>query len=307
MNKDFLWRAGLTAAAAFVVVYSAWGVFKTGVFLPVLMLVPMLALLLPQLRDMAKAKLKIWPGYGWSLGLAFFLMLIQAGWFGDGAIAKRDAEQARLEQELAARVAKVKKDRLDEYNNKKPEILAKLESLISSGKGRDALTLANGYLTVTKDPDLARVQYRADLASMREELKDEKSVPLERLVKIYETLQTEEPGSASAYQAKLKDAKELLAIQEKVKAAAKSRQELEASVTKQFSGFDGSHRNVEAAIKARMHNPGSYEHVQTKYSVGANSITVYTTFRGTNGFGGTVTGFAVAEVDGQGQLLSLRM
>ena len=39
------------------------------------------------------------------------------------------------------------------------------------------------------------------------------------------------------------------------------RQRLQA----QFSGWDGSHRAVEQAIKARMNNPKSYEHVGTTY------------------------------------------
>lgn len=305
MQKLTIGRIALTGMAAFAVVYTVWGVFKTGGLMPALMLIPLMALLLPQARDKIQQKLRVWPGTGWSIGVAVFLMLLQMGMFGDAQIAARDAEQARLQKESAERVAKVKQDRLDDYNKNKQSILSEISRLTDAGQLQEAVQLAAKYLTVTKDPDLGRLQYRADLALMRQEAAKPKELTLARRLQVFETLSKEEPSNAS-YVAGAKEARELIEIQKKVEAATKNRQALEASVKGQFSGIDGSHRNVEAELKARLRDPGSYEHVETRYLVGAESITVYTRYRAKNGFGGLNVSTAVAEVDGSGRVLSLR-
>ena len=52
-----------------------------------------------------------------------------------------------------------------------------------------------------------------------------------------------------------------------------------------FSEWDGSHDASVRTIKRSMKNPSSFEHVETRF----NDNTVFTTYRGTNSFGGTVT------------------
>lgn len=54
-----------------------------------------------------------------------------------------------------------------------------------------------------------------------------------------------------------------------------------------------------------MNNPKSYEHVETRYSVGEEALTVVTTTRGTNGFGAVVTNRTIATVDKAGNVLTL--
>lgn len=305
-NKNaWIWTIILYCASAAAVFYAFAGAEKTGVWLPMLTLAPMLALLLPPLRSWISARLRIIPGPGWSLGLAFVLMVAQATWFAEGQESGRLAAEAKRKQEFTARLEQSKRERVAEFTKDKEKILAQIEVHLRANQAKEASALANKYFSVNKDPDLGRLQYRAELLLMKAELQNEKDLPLERRSQIYATLMKEDPGSVTLYQGKLKEVTELIEIKKKMQVAAASRAALEASVKQQFSGYDGSHRTVEAAIKAAMHNPSSYEHVETRYVVNPDSITVYTSYRGTNKFGGVVKNSAVATVDANGKILSI--
>lgn len=74
---------------------------------------------------------------------------------------------------------------------------------------------------------------------------------------------------------------------------------------KQFSAWDGSHRNLETLVKSSMNDEDSYKHIETRYRLvleGANApyVQLVTTFSGKNAFGGTVknTVRAKARIDG---------
>jgi len=56
----------------------------------------------------------------------------------------------------------------------------------------------------------------------------------------------------------------------------------------QFSQWDGSHRGMEKLVKESMREPSSYQHVNTSARVNesGDEVTVTTSFRGKNGFGG---------------------
>lgn len=73
---------------------------------------------------------------------------------------------------------------------------------------------------------------------------------------------------------------------------AKTAITIQERVVSHLSKWNGSHRELEAYIKASMNDPGSYEHIETKYILPADTATsaIYiTTFRGKNAFGGVVT------------------
>lgn len=74
----------------------------------------------------------------------------------------------------------------------------------------------------------------------------------------------------------------------------------ESQITRAFSAWDGSHRDLTRQIKAAMNDPDSFEHVDTRYRDNGDHIVVTTTFRGTNAFGGKVlnTWTAKASIDG---------
>lgn len=74
---------------------------------------------------------------------------------------------------------------------------------------------------------------------------------------------------------------------------------------KQFSKWNGSHRNLEEIIKKSMNDPSSFEHVETKYWEQGDHIVVLTTFRGKNAFGGVVTNSIKAKVSLERKILEI--
>ncbi|MDO9289973.1 MAG: hypothetical protein Q7U09_00215 [Hydrogenophaga sp.] len=304
-KTPILWVVALYAAAALAVFISISGVLSTGGWLPLLILVPMLGLLLPPLRNKVDPRERYLPGPKWSLGVAFVLLMFQAGLFGDHASGVEAEKEAKLQQVAAERAVTVKRGLSEEFARDKVQILGQVESLLASNRPKEAAALANKYFALSKDPDLARLKSRIDMAVMKLELDNEAAVPLARRAQIYKTLMQEEPGSFARYQGKLKEVTAALEAERQAAARAAEQAALEASIKSQFSPWDGSHRNVEAALKARMKNPKSYEHVETGYTVGGGSITVVTTYRGTNGFGAVVTNQAIATVDMAGNVLTL--
>lgn len=78
------------------------------------------------------------------------------------------------------------------------------------------------------------------------------------------------------------------------KTAEELRQEV---IGKCFSGWDGSHRNLEMKIKDLMNDPDSYIHEETRHNDKGDRIVIYTKFRGKNSFGGVVREIATAESD----------
>lgn len=78
-----------------------------------------------------------------------------------------------------------------------------------------------------------------------------------------------------------------------------------AQLRPQFSGWDGSHVNLERVVKRAMNDPDSYEHVETEYWDRRDYLIVKTTFRGKNAFGGVVTNTVMAKVDLRGNVLEI--
>jgi hypothetical protein len=77
-------------------------------------------------------------------------------------------------------------------------------------------------------------------------------------------------------------------------------------IKQQFSGWDGSHKNLTKLIKDNMHDPSSYEHVETSYSeIDANTLYVTTAYRGNNAFGAKVLNKVEAEVSVDGKILKI--
>lgn len=83
----------------------------------------------------------------------------------------------------------------------------------------------------------------------------------------------------------------------------------EEKIENQFSQLNGKHNKSVIAIKEKMNDPSSFEHVQTKYWVMDDHIKVLTTFRGTNALGAVVAQTALTNVskeDGTVNLLEFQ-
>jgi hypothetical protein len=87
--------------------------------------------------------------------------------------------------------------------------------------------------------------------------------------------------------------------------AAKEAADRKAFIEKQFSAWDGSHVNLTTAIKNSMNDPGSYEHVETRYTDFGSHLIVKTTFRGNNAFGGKILNQVTAKIDMEGNILEV--
>lgn len=72
-----------------------------------------------------------------------------------------------------------------------------------------------------------------------------------------------------------------------------------------FSFWDGSHIALTRAIKDAMHNPKSYEHVDTTYIDRGDYLEVTTVYRGTNTFGGIVKDSVTAHVNLDGSIIAI--
>lgn len=296
-----LWLYGMSAVLTAYCIYVAK---ETGTYLvPGLILAVALALLLPPARKLLRINLNLDKSIGIGAALFFGIALAAGGL----KYVREEAAKQKVLDDSAARIAKVRADREAEFSANKAKILAEVEQQIAGNQAREGLATINKFMSVTKDPDLGRLQRRAEVKVMRLDLEqNEAGLPPERLQAIYTTLMQEEPGNKQKYQAKLKKVEELLDAKRKVVEANAKKAALEEKAKRQFSPFDGSHGKVEDALKSALKNPASYEHVKTEYLVRPDAITVFTTYRARNSFNAVVTETAVATVDGDGNVLSLR-
>lgn len=95
-----------------------------------------------------------------------------------------------------------------------------------------------------------------------------------------------------------REAQELAA---KKAAAEKRRKNIEA----QFSAYDGSHRNLEKAIKSSMNDEDSYNHIETTLVDRGDHLIISTTFSGKNSFNATVKNIVRAKVTLNGDILEI--
>lgn len=117
------------------------------------------------------------------------------------------------------------------------------------------------------------------------ETKEQKTARLERELK---TIPVEE------YKENLTRYKQLLQLHpsnEKYKnkvAYYEPKANRQEKIIKQFSSWDGSHRQFEIMVKNRLKDPDSYEHDNTKYIDKGDHIIVVMRYRAKNSFGGYV-------------------
>lgn len=312
-SSNSIGSLALYPAAAIALWFSITGApSSSGAWLGFVLLVPMMALLLPPVRHLLDPRQRYMPEPMVSICIAAGLLWGQYALYNletKRIEAVAQAELVRQAQEAAEKAKReaeeAKRALLDELARDKAKVVERVEGLLAKGLSDDALAAVNKYLAVSDDPDLLRLKRRAEVVGLKRELQQEYRMTLERREEVYRTLLQEEPGSASQYRKKLAEVVAARQKEEQLKARAAERAAFEARIKNQFSAWDGSHRNVEAAIKARMHNPRSYEHVETRYRVNDGTITIFTTYRGTNAFGAVVTNSSIALVDASGRVLTL--
>lgn len=71
-----------------------------------------------------------------------------------------------------------------------------------------------------------------------------------------------------------------------------------------LSGWDGSNKELVKLVKSGMNDPDSFKHVETRFNDNGDSLKLYMTFRGTNGFGAIVTNKISADLNKRTRTLS---
>lgn len=240
------------------------------------------------------------------------LLFIGASVLGGMESDRQSAIEAQ-EQKLA--LEKQREERREavskEFANNRSNIIAEIEELIDGADYRSAITLAEKYLS-TGDHELrdlhqtAKVEFQAVQNAKRTQIILEKlnGIPAENYeknLKLYRELVSMNPADEK-YQSKVNFYTSQLETQRRREKVAAERKE---KIRTQFSAWDGSHRNLERLIKRTMHNPDSYEHVETTYGDRGDHLIVRTVFRGTNAFGGVVRNAVKAKVSLDGQIISI--
>lgn len=265
-------------------------------------------LTLPPGYAWARSKFRRLPN-GWTLvGLIVALLFTQI-FISEGAIERRaaqsasDAQKATLEEARRARA-----ETLAYFEKNKPAVLTDITNKAAAGQLQDSLDLATKYTAVSRDPDLARSRRIVAAMMAKADLKNEAFMTPEKQLEAYKALAEFEPDDkdyvrrAAELQADFD--KRLVAEQEKRERDQRLAARAE-TIKAQFSAWDGSHRNLEQLLKADMKNPSSYEHVSTRFIDKGDKVLVFTTIRGTNSFNAVVPSSFVAEIDMQGNVLSI--
>lgn len=281
--------------------YAWYAYEETGAAIPAVLLLPATVLLLPA----GQRRIGLSLGSRTSVALALVFLVGIAGWAGWIKQDRQEKAQVLRESESATRVAKLKKEREAEYAANKLGIISEVERQLANNQPRQAAATIAKFMTVTKDPDLGRLQHRAEVQVMRLDMQNEANLPLERRRQIYATLAQEEFSNKPMYEAKLKDVEAELEKRRVQQERETKRRALEENVKSQF-GLNGAHRGVEAAIKARLKDPSSYEHVSTRYIVESDTLTVYTTYRARNSFNAVVTEMKMVVVDANGNVMYMQ-
>lgn len=77
------------------------------------------------------------------------------------------------------------------------------------------------------------------------------------------------------------------------------------SIESQFHVWDGSHIRLEKLIIDSLNDPGSYEHIETRYKDMGNHLVVSTAYRGKNAFGAIIKNKTIAKVSVHGIILGI--
>lgn len=228
-------------------------------------------------------------GYG-AAAAVFFAVVIAGGQAGD---------KRRLEHELAEQ-AKRKAD-AEYFVAHRDEVVAQARKLIADKQYAAAVALTSRY-AMAGDADLRMIAGKAnaqlkqdadkrEISTLREQLNGLTDVGGADALKIYERLA--ELDSDPTWK--------------KLAADVKQKIERRKLVEGQFSAWDGSHVKLALAVKKAMHDPDSFEHVETRYLDKGDYIAVWMKFRGKNGFNATVLGNAYGEFSLNGTPIKIQV
>lgn len=276
-----------------------------------LSLVILSLLLLPPIRKLVYSKtnkeipIKIRVASIFALVVAFGVFVNQSQ---DKKAQEVAAQQAK---EKAEEIAQIKQNIIDHFSGNREQIILSVKSALAAKEYQSVITKTSKYL-VSGDEELKRINLSAkiEIEKIRKsettkqllaELKKVPSSEYEKNQKLYQQLVSLHPKNQK-YKNKVKVYSEKISNEKQEQLVAEARKK---QIEKQFSQWDGSHRNLERVIKKAMNDPDSYEHGETVYWDRSDHLVVKITYRGRNAFGGVVRNFVKAKVSLNGQILQI--
>ncbi len=222
------------------------------------------------------------------------------------------AELAKIEQaKKAAEQAKNDRITAQYYADHKSDILTNAQTALDNKDYSEVIRSTRPYIKI-HDADLRRLNKAATVAiNQINKIKRTKAL-LKKIDKLspssliangayYAELVKLNPDNID-YRKKMNMYNNKILVKEQKELAAKARKKQIESL---FSPWDGSHRALEKLIIANLNDPDSYEHDETVYWDQGEYLTVKTSYRARNGFGGMVRGYVKAKVSMKGDILSI--
>ena len=227
--------------------------------------------------------------------------------------ARRNEAAAQAAKVATLRLAQEKRDALmAEFLAKRLTLITDAQRLISQGDPVTAQTSLAKFAPL-KDPEVGRLLDMAtrhiQSAQRVKQLSDELANKPDKLrsMAIYTELAALEPSNP-LWPTLMAENKPMVDAMKAQQAKAETVAARQQSVKRLFSGWDGSVRSVEEAIKSRLKDPDSYKHVETRFTdSGSGNLTVFTQYRARNSFNAVMPGIATAVVSPTGELVSLNM
>ncbi|MFK5895068.1 MAG: zinc ribbon domain-containing protein [Pseudomonadota bacterium] len=218
------------------------------------------------------------------------------------SIASESKEEKRIKQDRqnVAKITKIHKENAKYFETHSKEVLASIEKEMKASNFGNASAITGKYL-LTKDSKILSFHKEARTNTVLKRLKGipEKDFGVNQA--LYAELVELNPNSSKYKNKLISYTKKLNAKNAKDKAVA----DRKTLIEKSFSSWDGSHRGLESTIKASMNDPGSYEHVETRYGDKGSYLFLQTTFRGKNKFGGVVKQTISAKASLEGKILQI--
>jgi hypothetical protein len=198
-------------------------------------------------------------------------------------------------------------EKINDFGNIKNIVLGQVDDYIDQGDYQYAKKIIKEY-SYSEDPDLMQrkgVVHKALVKEREEKLLNDLATlsqyHIEENFEIYkELVQIDSKNAEYRKQFDYYRLKKNEREAEAIRVADRRRK-----IRMQFSSWDGSHSGLERYIKNNLKDPGSYEHIETKYNDNGGSVYVVTRYRAKNSFGGYVVEAMAANVGVDGKLLNV--
>ena len=220
---------------------------------------------------------------------------------------------------VESKTSEIKEERVSYFNSHKDEILESIQRAINNVAYESAIDQSSPFLIVGDQQlnelygiaksRLAQIEAGKKTEKLSEQLRNTPETYYNARKELYQQLADLHPNNKEFQEGirlnsqKIKEKQKIAEEKNRQATVHKTRKE---RIESQFHFWDGSHNNLERYIKEHMHDPDSYDHVETVYWDKGNYLIVKTKFRGKNAFGALILSTFEAKVTLDGQILDVK-